>query len=169
MTRSAAGDAIRFVVLQAHRIQHGELVPAAFDDESFQKLAEARFLIVALRWVHRHCAAAARLAEDADLMEAVVRFEDSVFHGEANAMRDVWEHLDEYIPGNGNLQRSRTRREGVAGQHQLGVLTWIGADDSLGTLAWAGFAVSLDGMVAAARRLYAALIATSFFDPSDHP
>jgi hypothetical protein len=48
-------------------------------------------------------------------------------------------------------------------------LTWIGADDALGTLAWAGFAVSLDGMVTAARQLYAALIATSFVDISDQP
>lgn len=162
MIRSAAGDAIRSVVLQAERIQHAELVPAAFDDKSFQLLADARFLIVALRWVHRHCAAASRLVDDPALVEAVAAFEANVFHGEAKGMRDVWEHLDDYIVGSGHLQRERVRRQGVADRRHLGVLTWIGADDSLGTLTWAGFAMSLDGMVIAARRLYAALVATSF-------
>jgi hypothetical protein len=165
MVRIAAGDAIRAVALQAHRIRHAELIAAAFADEGFQRQADARFLIVALRWVHRHCSAAARMTGDGQLSEAVAEFEHTVFDGAAKQMRDVWEHFDKYIQGGGQLQRGRRRRAGVAEQRQLGVLTWTGADGSLGSLHWAGLSVSLDAAVRAAETLYTALLRV----PAPHP
>jgi hypothetical protein len=158
MIRVAAGDGIRAVALQAHRIRHAEVVSTAFDDEGFQKQADARFLIVALRWVHRQCSAAAQMTGDGQLREAVAEFEETVFDRAAKEMRDVWEHFDKYIQGGGQLQRGRRRIAGVAEQRQLGVLAWTGSDGSLGSLHWAGLSVSLDASVRAAEKLYAALL-----------
>jgi hypothetical protein len=89
MIRIAAGDGIHAVALQAHRIRHAEAILTAFGDKWSQREADARFLIVALRWVHRQCAAAARMTGDAQLGEAVAEFEQAVFDGAAKQMRDV--------------------------------------------------------------------------------
>jgi hypothetical protein len=49
--RIAAGDAIRAVALQAHRIREGQLIETAFDDVGSQLEADARAeaMYVALR------------------------------------------------------------------------------------------------------------------------
>lgn len=114
-----ADDALRAIVLQAHRMQNEPVVSAAFADKGFQKEIDARFLIVALRWFHRSCAAAAAASGDEGLRRAVAEFEQGVLHGKAKEMRDIWEHLDEYVRGIGVLQRPHRRRDLVGDRRGL--------------------------------------------------
>ena len=160
MALSTAGDAIRAVDLQAFRLRHPDISSGAFSDVGFQNQTEARFLIVALRWLYRACALATELTQDADLLQAVNASWESMGLKQAADMRDVWEHFDEYIVGSGRLQRPGWRPEGVAAPASLGVYTWTGSPDTLGSLSWAGLSLSLDGAVVAAHRLYRQMVAT---------
>jgi hypothetical protein len=155
--RSAANDAIRAVVLQAHRMRHGPLVTEAYNDEGFQRQTDARFLIVAVRWLQRCCAAAGELTTDPALHRAVRDFNAPVLHGQAKELRDIWEHFDAYVLGAGTLQRPDRRRAGVGEQRALGVYTWTGRPEELGSLTWAGLTLSFDVAVNEAQRLCAAL------------
>lgn len=158
LLRIAANDAIRSVVMQAHRMQEGPLVEVAFDDEGFQRQMDARFLIVAVRWLHRLCATGVELTNDLGLRSVVDDFEDSVLHGRAKEMRDIWEHFDEYVLGTGWLQRPGRRVGHVGDQGGLAIYIWTGA--GLGSLIWAGVEVNFDLAVSRAQAMHAALIQT---------
>ena len=149
-----AGDAIRAIDLQAYRMRQPDLTSGAFDDATFQRQADERSLIVALRWLHRSCALAAELADDADLRRTVDLGWRTMGFETAKDMRDVWEHFDGYIAGRGRLQKERQRPEGVASSGSLGVYTWTGAPPSLGSLNWAGLSLSLDTAVLGAHAMY---------------
>ena len=149
-----AGDAIRAIDLQAYRMRHPDLTSGAFDAAAFQRQADERFLIVALRWLHRSCALAAELADDAELRRTVDSSWQTMGFKTAKDMRDVWEHFDDYIAGAGRLQTAGRRSEGVAASDSLAVYTWTGAPPSLGSLHWAGLSLSLDSAVLGAHAMY---------------
>lgn len=155
LLRIAANDAIRSIVMQAHRMQQGPLVEAAFADESFQRQMDARFLLVAVRWLHRLCATGVALTHDPDLCSAVEDFEHSVMYGRANEMRNVWEHFDDYVVGKGWLQRPGRRVGNVGDRRGLAAYVWTGS--GLGSLFWAGVEVNFDLAVSRAHQIYAAL------------
>jgi hypothetical protein len=135
-----------------------DMTSGAFDDSTFQRQADERFLIVALRWLHRSCALAAYLADDAALRRIVDSSWRRMGFRTAKDMRDVWEHFDDYIAGAGRLQkagrRPGRRPEGVAAPGSLGVYVWTGASPSLGSLTWAGLSLSLDSAVLGAHAMY---------------
>lgn len=109
MALSAAGDAIRAVDLQAYRLRHPDMASGAFDDAGLQRQTDARFLLVALRSLHRFCGLAVRLTDDADLRDAVATSWQQLGLSRAKDMRDIWEHLDAYIMGKGDLQKPGAR------------------------------------------------------------
>jgi hypothetical protein len=152
-----AGDAIRAIDLQAYRMRQPDLTSGAFDDATFQRQADERFLIVALRWLHRACALAAKLADDAELHRIVDSSWQTMGFETAKDMRDVWEHFDDYIAGTGRLQKVGRWPEGAAAAGSLGVYVWTGVRPNLGSLSWAGLSLSLDMAVAVAHEMYAAL------------
>jgi hypothetical protein len=119
-------------------------------------MIDVRFFMIALRWLYAHVLAAAQRLSSAELDAAAERFEQTIL-GDAKRMRDIWEHLDDYNRGDGRLQRDPHRKAGVAERLQLGAWTWTGSDETLGTLYWAGFSVSLDTAVIEANRLFEAL------------
>jgi hypothetical protein len=137
MALIAAGDAIRAVDHQARRIRHPVASPA-FDDGGLQSFTEARFLILAIRWLQNACALASRLLNDAALRQAVADVWKTTGVQNAKDMRDVWEHFDAYIVGDGQLQRPEPSPDGIASPGSLGCCTWTGAPGRLGSLHWAG-------------------------------
>jgi hypothetical protein len=153
MALMAAGDGIRAVDHQAHRIRHAVATPA-FDAGGFQSLTEARFLILAIGWVRHACALVSRLLSDDALSQAGAQVWKATGVHNAKDMRDVWEHFDAYIVGDGQLQKPGPRSDGVAGPGSLGCYTWTGFPDSLGSLHWAGLSLSLDVAVGAAHDAY---------------
>lgn len=163
--RIAAGDAIRAVAMQAHRLREGQPIETAFDDVGFQLEADARFLIVALRWLHRSCTAAGQLVDDADLRRAIADFEASVMRGRAKEMRDIWEHRDEYVLGRGRLQPQRQTDEpndrigppAPGDPRTLSSWVWTGARPSIGSLNWGGVEVNFDLALSRAEAMYVAL------------
>jgi len=157
MTLITANEAMRAVDHQAYRLRHPVPTPA-FDGSAFQSFAEARFLIVAIRWVQQACALVAELLDDHVLGEAVAEVWKATGVGSAKDMRDVWEHFDAYIVGAGRLQTAGRRPDAVAAAGSLGAHTWTGAPNSLGSVHWAGLSVSLDASVAAARDVYTLVV-----------
>jgi len=163
--RIAAGDAIRAVAMQAHRLRAARPIETAFDDVGFQLEIDARFLIVALRWLHRSCAAASHLADDDALRQAVADFEESVMRAGAKDMRNIWEHRDEYVLGEGQLQRQRRSVETgdrtgppAPGDSQtLSTWVWSGTRPSMGSLTWGGVAVNFDLALSRAEAMYVTL------------
>jgi len=156
MARLHASDSLRTLDLQAHRVRHPDLGSGAFDVAGSQREVDARLLLVAVGWFHRTCAAAATLSSSTALGDAVEHFERSVIRGRAKEMRDIWEHLDEYLQGVGRLQRS-SQDTPLGRPAELAVWSWTGSPGTLGSLTWAGVSVDLDLVLAEAHRLNAVL------------
>ncbi|MEV4823107.1 hypothetical protein [Micromonospora sp. NPDC049274] len=98
------------VMVPAERLLHG---PSS-------GLPDALLLLVALRNVHRAATMALRHMRDPDakahLTDAVAQF-DAALPGLVQA-RDVVEHFDEYVLGDGNMQR-RLKREAASNGDDL--------------------------------------------------
>jgi len=167
MAHSAANDAVRAVAMQHARIS--DALPEDekfFADRGFRKEVDLRFLVLALRWLREACSIAAGITQDRVLMAALDRF-DSAVPG-CKDMRDVGEHLRDYLRGRGKLQRpevrqARASRGGnpdVGRQEALGVRVWEAATGCGGTrFTWAGMDIDVDQALTTAEALYASLCA----------
>jgi hypothetical protein len=154
MALSTAGDAIRAIDLQAFRLRHPDTAGGVFDDAGFQAYTEARFMIVAVRWLQSACTLVADLTDDEELRESISQLWTATGVADAKDMRDVWEHFADYIVGDGRLQRPGQRAKPVGGSGSLGVYVWTGGSGALGSLHWAGLSLSLDEAARCAHRLY---------------
>lgn len=88
MARLWATEAFGAVTLQASRIRIPSLDDATSDAEHDQQMTDARFFMIALRWLHAHVVAAAELLSSTELDVAVERFEQAIL-GDAKRMRDI--------------------------------------------------------------------------------
>jgi hypothetical protein len=165
MANSSANDAIRAVAMQRQRV--GRNIPADdrfFASAGFRQEVDVRFLVVALRWLREACRLAAAVTGDRRLEVALGEFDAAFAYGDdagaenaAKDMRDIGEHLADYIAGRGRLQRS-DRRPGDRGHESgLGVRIWATHPDGDTHFAWADMEIRLDAALEAAERLYGAL------------
>jgi hypothetical protein len=164
LAHSLANDAIRAVAMQHHRIN--EELPEDerfFAGQGFRQEADLRFMLVALRWLREASRAAAAITNDPRLADALHASDASL--PPAKDMRDVSEHVADYIRGRGTLQdqRPQARAKRVArgaegrGQGDHGLRLWRGEDDASLTFAWVGMEINTGRALAAAETLYAAL------------
>lgn len=164
LAHSLANDAIRAVAMQHHRISQ-ELPDDErfFAGQGFRQEADLRFLLVALRWLREACRAAAAITGDPRLAGALNAFDASL--PPAKDMRDVSEHVADYIRGRGALQDQRPQAQAkrVArgaegrGQGDHGLRLWRGEDDGSLTFAWANMEINTGHALTVAEALYAAL------------
>lgn len=164
LAHSLANDAIRAVAMQHHRISQ-ELPEDErfFTDQGFRQEADLRFLLIALRWLREACRAAAAITNDPRLADALNAFDASLPH--AKDMRDVSEHVADYIRGRGALQdqRPQARAKRVArgaegrGQGDHGLRLWRGEDDGTRAFTWVDMEIDTGQALTAAETLYAAL------------
>jgi hypothetical protein len=165
MAHSAANDAVRAVAMQ-----HGRIASALPEDEKFfahrgfRQEVDLRFLVLALRWLREACGLAAGITQDRGLIGALHQFDSAL--PAAQDMRDVGEHLRDYLRGRGDLQRpevrearaARGRNPDVGRQEALGVRIWEASDDGSGTrFEWAGIEIDVDRALRASEGLYASL------------
>jgi hypothetical protein len=153
LARSTANDAIRAVALQCDRIKDRD-DDAHFAAAGFRQELDVAFLLVALRWLREACQLVAELIHDAALVTAVDAF-DRQLPG-ARDLRDVREHIRDYIQGSGKLQRRATAPHRLVAMASLGSRTWLGHDE-LSHFIWAGKEIRLDDALPAAERLYEAM------------
>lgn len=150
---STANDAIRAVALQRDRIKDCD-DDAHFAAAGFRQEVDVAFQLVALRWLREACQLVAELTHDAALATAVDGF-DRRLPG-ARDLRDVREHIRDYIQGSGKLQRRATAPDRLVSMASLGSRTWLG-NDELSHLIWAGKEIRLADALPAAERLYEAM------------
>lgn len=98
--------------------------------------------------------AIAELIHDAALVTAVDGF-DRRLPG-ARDLRDVREHIRDYIQGSGKLQRPATVPDRLVSMASLSSRIWLGHDE-LSHFIWAGKEIRLDDALPAAERLYEAM------------
>jgi hypothetical protein len=153
LARSTANDAIRAVALQRDRIKDPD-DDAHFAAAGFRQEIDVAFLLVALRWLREACQLVAELTHGAALVTAVDSF-DRRLPG-ARDLRDVREHIRDYIQGSGRLQRRATAPDRLVSMASLGSRTWLGHDE-LSHFIWAGKEIRLDDTLPAAERLYEAM------------
>ncbi len=153
LARSTANEAIRAVALQRDRIKHRE-DDAYFAAAGLRQEVDVAFLLVALRWLREACQFVAELTHDTALVTAVDDF-DRRLPG-ARDLRDVREHIRDYIQGSGKLQRRATAPDRLVSMASLGSRTWLGHDE-LSHFIWAGKEICLDDALPAAERLYRAM------------
>jgi hypothetical protein len=155
LARSAANDAIRAVAMQRRRIkQDAEQDDAFFEHESVRQEVDVAFLLLALRWLREACQLVAELTCDEALAQAVGEF-DRRLPG-ARDLRDVREHIRDYIQGSGRLQAATTTPDRLVSVGSLGSRTWLGRDD-VSHFIWAGQEIRLDDVLPASERLYEAM------------
>jgi hypothetical protein len=165
MANSLANDAIRTVAMQRDRVARN--APADdqfFAEAAFRQEVDIRFLIIALRWLREPCRLAATVTGEQRLDVAVREF-DAVFvstgaTGAVNVakdMRDIGEHLADYIEGRGRLQRADRQRGNRGHESGLGVRIWTTEPDGDTRFAWAGMEIRLDAALQAAEQLYETL------------
>jgi hypothetical protein len=128
------------VALQRDRIKDRD-DDAYFAAAGFRQEADVAFLLVALRWLREACQLVAELTHDAALVTAVDAF-DRRLPG-ARDLRDVREHIRDYIQGSGKLQRRATAPDRLVSMASLGSRTWLGHDE-LSHFIWAGKEIRLD-------------------------
>lgn len=173
MLRLEAGNAARTVAMQSARATGSSEHDDSFDGLGFRSAVDLRFLSVALRWLeniaeHVNCTLA-----DYELARAIQVFRDAV--PEARKMRNIGEHLPEYLLGNGRLQHRMDLLAQRGQQNQLGVMIWTGHDEHGTRLTWAGTNIDANDARGAADRLYIALrdaidrSARTSDDATEHP
>lgn len=150
-----AGTAARAVTMQSRRAtepsEHDEL----FDGRTWRSVVEFRFAAVALRWLEDIAETANQTLQDAALAAALEEFREAV--PEAKNMRNIGEHLPEYILGSGRLQKKTSLHERRGNPRGLGAMTWTGRD-GIGThLTWADTNLDLAVAPTAADRLFLAV------------
>jgi hypothetical protein len=153
LARSTANDAIRAVALQRDRIKDRE-DDAYFAAAGFRQEVDVAFLLVALRWLREACQLVVELTQNAALAAAIGNFDRRL--PAARDLRDVREHIRDYIQGSGKLQRDTTPPDRLVSMASLGSRTWLGHDE-LSHFIWAGKEVRLDDALPAAERLYRAM------------
>lgn len=153
LARSTANDAIRAVALQRDRIREKE-DDAYFAAAGFRQEVDVAFLLVALRWLREACQLVVELTQNEALAAAVGNF-DRRLPG-ARDLRDVREHIRDYIQGSGKLQKDTTPPDRVVSMASLGSRTWLGHDE-LSHFIWAGKEIRLDDDLPTAERLYRAM------------
>lgn len=128
-----------------------------FASPGFRQEIDLRFLVLALHWLREACALAAGLTNDRRLMGALARFDSAVPN--AKDMRDVGEHLRDYLRGRGKLQEPDVRRvraarslPDVGRDEKLGVRTWDSTH-----FEWADMSIDVEQVLKSAEGLYAAL------------
>lgn len=112
------------------------------------------FLLVALRWLREACQLVVELTQNAALAAAVGNFDRRL--PAARDLRDVREHIRDYIQGGGKLQRDTTPPDRLVSMASLGSRTWLGHDE-LSHFIWAGKEIRLDDALPASERLYRAM------------
>lgn len=150
LARSTASDAIRAVALQRDRIKDRE-DDAYFAAAGFRQEVDVAFLLVALRWLREACQLAVELTQSEALAAAVGNFDRRL--PAARDLRDVREHIRDYIQGSGKLQRESTPPERLVSMASLGSRTWLGHDE-LSHFIWAGKEIRLDDALPAAECLH---------------
>jgi hypothetical protein len=152
LARSTADDAIRAVALQRDRIKHRD--DAYFAAAGFRQEIDVAFLLLALRWLREACQLVAELTGDKSLAEALGNFDRRL--PEARDLRDVREHIRDYIKGSGKLQTKATDPDRHVPLNSLGSRTWLGHDE-LSHFIWAGKEIPLNDALPAAETLYQAM------------
>jgi hypothetical protein len=153
LARSAANDAIRAVALQRDRINDRD-DDAYFAAAGFRQEVDVAFQLIALRWLREACQLIADLTEDGGLVSALIDF-DRRLPG-ARDMRDVREHIPDYIRGSGRLQAATTAPDRLVPPESIGKRTWLGHDE-LSHFIWAGKEIRLDDALPAAEGLFQAM------------
>lgn len=151
--RSTANDAIRAVALQRDRIKERD-DDAYFAAAGFRQEVDVAFLLIALRWLRNACHLIAKLTGSQPLAEAVGDF-DRRLPG-VKDMRDIREHLHDYIPGDGRLQEATTAPDRLVPPGSIAKRTWLGHDE-LSHFIWAGKEIQLDAALPAAEALFRAM------------
>jgi hypothetical protein len=153
LARSTANDAIRAVALQRDRIKNRD-DDAYFALAGFRQEVDVAFLLLALRWLREACQLVAELIGDKALAEALGDFDRRL--PQARDLRDVREHIRDYIKGRGKLQREATAPDRLVLPGSLGTRTWLGHDE-LSHFIWAGKEIRLDDALPAAEVLFQAM------------
>jgi hypothetical protein len=140
--RSFANEAMWAVALQRRRIRSTEPEDRRF---VFRWWVDLQFLIVALRRLRRAAELASRVASAGPSVAlALKKFDEAL--PQLSVMRNVGEHIDDYLLGN-----SKTRHKQVSrGMLQSG--TWDGV-----TYTWLNESLNVDGAHDAAFQLFSAL------------
>ncbi len=150
LARSTAHEAIRAVVLQRGRIKDRD-DDAYFALAGFRQEVDVAFLLLALRWLREACQLIAELTGDSALADALGDFDRRL--PEARDLRDVREHIRDYIKGSGRLQQKTTARDRLVPLSSLGSRTWLGHDE-LSHFIWAGKEIRLDDALPASEALF---------------
>ena len=153
LARSTANDAIRAVALQRDRIKDRD-DDAYFAAAGFRQEVDVAFLLLALRWLREACQLVVELTGDQALAGALGDFDRRL--PKARDMRDVREHIRDYIKGSGKLQKTTTTPDRLVPPRSLGSRTWLGHDE-LSHFIWAGKEIRLDDALPAAESLFEAM------------
>jgi hypothetical protein len=153
LARSTANDAIRAIALQCDRIQDRD-DDAYFAAAGFRQEVDVAFLLLALRWLREACQLVAELTGDEALADALGDFDRRL--PEARDLRDVREHIRDYIKGSGKLQQKATAPDRLVPPGSLGSRTWLGHDE-FSHFIWAGKEIRLDDALPAAEVLFQAM------------
>ncbi len=153
LARSTANDAVRAIALQRDRINNrGD--DAYFAAAGFRQEIDVAFLLLALRWLREACQLIAELTGDKVLANALGEFDRRL--PEARDLRDVREHIRDYIKGSGKLQAKKTAPDRLVPVSSLGTRTWLGHDE-LSHFMWADKEVQLNDALPAAEALFRAM------------
>ncbi len=153
LARSAAIDALDAVALQRERIRERE-DDAPFAVAGSRQEIDVAFMLLALRWLREACQLIAELTEQEALAAAVRAFDHQL--PQARDLRDVREHIRDYIKGAGKLQSETTAPERIVPVSSLGKRTWCGHDE-LSHFTWAGKELRLDDALPVAEALFGAM------------
>jgi hypothetical protein len=140
MTKFALTQAMWGVAMQHERAHTTTQDDERFGGLGFRQEIDLQFLLIALRRLRRMAGRVNKLAPDDALRKELGSFDGGL--PTLKTMRDVDEHLDEYIVGDGQ------RKEDIE-LASLGVS--LRAE---GVLEWAGLKLDLDDALVRAERLY---------------
>lgn len=161
MAHSAANDAVRGVAMQHYRVT-SELPEDErfFAGAGFRMEVDLHLLLILLVRLQRAAELIARLVDDDDLRCAIDDFDT---HLPLKRMRNVGEHVDDYIAEEGRAQPPISTAS-------LGTRWWGKTSKEGMTFSWAGMTIGLDEAKSAAEDLYRALrLAMKAFISSNRP
>lgn len=149
LTHSAANDAIRGITMQHYRLA-SELPEDEkfFAAAGFRREVDLQLLLVLVVRLRRLVGLAAKLTRNGVLGEALAEFDERF--PTARQMRNVSEHLDDYIEGRGHRQAS-------APHESLGVRIWGAPPGGEMTFEWAGEIIALGQLHGAVEEIYRSL------------
>jgi hypothetical protein len=150
-----AASAARTVAMQSERATSPSPHDELFDGIGFRSAVDFRFLVVALRWLQDIAEHVARATANPGLKAAIKEYENAI--PEARDMRNLGEHLPEYLVGSGRMQHRKDLLKQRGHVNQLGVMVWTGSGDHGSRLTWTGTNVDADEARVAADRLFVAI------------